>query len=347
MRRKIKYNPRRDYYAILGIETSASDEEIRLAYRRCVREVHPDLHPDQEGWATEQLQLINEAYDVLGETALRKEYDRLRWPHIPSQPKRVRHTYRSPFSAPTYDPNRPWWEQAAPRASRHRSAAEERNRGERSAISEQPPFWLQVSAWLRDHRLGALEPTWLTLVGLWRSPYAGLLSALSVVLALNVALIIYAFIAPQGGSVLDWFLSDNETSNAVSPMATSTPMPKQLYLECSDPDIQITKPDNHDVIGDTFSVSGTVKHRDRWNYIVEIGYVGEIFNSTRAPSEWVLVRTPEANQNIRETVEDGVLVEAVDLSDRPAGYYVIRLRVVPLNNSTLPPCDVVVQRAPH
>ena len=59
MRRKITYDPDRDYYTVLGIDTGATTAEVRLAFRRAVREVHPDLNPYRAEWATEQLQLVN------------------------------------------------------------------------------------------------------------------------------------------------------------------------------------------------------------------------------------------------------------------------------------------------
>lgn len=107
MRRKLAYNPARDYYAILGIETAATTEDVRRAYRRRVLACHPDRNPDRVEWATDQIQLVNEAYDVLRQPHLRREYDRLRWPHVPQQP-RPRPSYRA-YTAPAPDPARPWW----------------------------------------------------------------------------------------------------------------------------------------------------------------------------------------------------------------------------------------------
>jgi curved DNA-binding protein len=65
-----------DYYDILKIPKTASDEEVKLAYRRLARQHHPDLHPESEKSShTEQMQKINEAYAVLGAKENRKKYD--------------------------------------------------------------------------------------------------------------------------------------------------------------------------------------------------------------------------------------------------------------------------------
>ena len=66
---------RRDYYSVLGISPSASDEEIKKAYRRLAMESHPDRNPgDPKG--EERFKEINEAYAVLGVPQKRREHDR-------------------------------------------------------------------------------------------------------------------------------------------------------------------------------------------------------------------------------------------------------------------------------
>jgi hypothetical protein len=62
-----------DYYAVLGIPQNASLAEIRLAYRRRARTVHPDMNADPE--AEERFRRINEAYEVLANPEKRRAYD--------------------------------------------------------------------------------------------------------------------------------------------------------------------------------------------------------------------------------------------------------------------------------
>jgi molecular chaperone DnaJ len=65
----------KDYYATLGVERTASQEEIKQAYRRLAREFHPDVRKD-DPHADERFKEINEAYYVLSDPDRRSQYDR-------------------------------------------------------------------------------------------------------------------------------------------------------------------------------------------------------------------------------------------------------------------------------
>jgi molecular chaperone DnaJ len=63
------------HYEVLGVLPSASQDEIRVAYRMRAREVHPDTAEGQRSNASEQMATIAEAWRVLSDSKLRKMYD--------------------------------------------------------------------------------------------------------------------------------------------------------------------------------------------------------------------------------------------------------------------------------
>src|SRR5690348_16386812 len=66
---------KRDYYQVLGVERSASDAEIKKAFRQLARELHPDVN-DHDPEAEEKFKEAAEAYEVLTDAERRRTYDR-------------------------------------------------------------------------------------------------------------------------------------------------------------------------------------------------------------------------------------------------------------------------------
>ncbi|MBO0767039.1 MAG: DnaJ domain-containing protein [Hyphomicrobiaceae bacterium] len=65
-----------DPYTVLGVPRAATDEEIRRAYRKLAKELHPDLNPSNRAAAEERFKKVSAAYDVIGDPEKRKQYDR-------------------------------------------------------------------------------------------------------------------------------------------------------------------------------------------------------------------------------------------------------------------------------
>src|SRR3954462_13435070 len=64
----------RDYYELLGVSRDASDADIKKAFRRLARQLHPDVSDEPD--AEERFREVSEAYEVLSNSETRQLYDR-------------------------------------------------------------------------------------------------------------------------------------------------------------------------------------------------------------------------------------------------------------------------------
>ena len=71
-----------DYYQVLGVDKTASQNDIKKAFRKLARKYHPDLNPNDSS-AKDKFQAINEANEVLSDPEKRKKYDEYgeHWKH--------------------------------------------------------------------------------------------------------------------------------------------------------------------------------------------------------------------------------------------------------------------------
>jgi curved DNA-binding protein len=65
----------KDYYQILGVPRTASNDEVKKAYRALAMQFHPDRNLGKEKWANEKFKEINEAFSVIGDPEKRQKYD--------------------------------------------------------------------------------------------------------------------------------------------------------------------------------------------------------------------------------------------------------------------------------
>src|SRR5919204_5921490 len=67
----------KDYYAVLGVSSSATQDEIKKQYRKLAARYHPDKNPN-DAKAADRFKEISEAYQVIGDAEKRKQYDQMR-----------------------------------------------------------------------------------------------------------------------------------------------------------------------------------------------------------------------------------------------------------------------------
>ncbi len=100
----------KDYYKILGLSKSASEEEIKKAYRKLARKYHPDLNKGDKA-SSEKFKEINEAHEVLSNPENRKKYDKYGkdWKHAEEfekarrQQKAYQNNYQQQYSYSNFD----------------------------------------------------------------------------------------------------------------------------------------------------------------------------------------------------------------------------------------------------
>jgi len=66
---------KRDYYEVLGVDKSATEEDLKKAYRKLAKKYHPDANPDNKEEAEAKFKEVNEAYEVLSDKQKRQMYD--------------------------------------------------------------------------------------------------------------------------------------------------------------------------------------------------------------------------------------------------------------------------------
>ena len=65
-----------DPYVVLGVPRNASEDDIRRAYRKLAKELHPDVNPSDPKSAEERFKKVSGAYEIVGDPENREQYDR-------------------------------------------------------------------------------------------------------------------------------------------------------------------------------------------------------------------------------------------------------------------------------
>ena len=91
-----------DYYKVLGVDKNATQEDIKKAYRKLARKLHPDLNPNDKE-AHKKFQQVNEANEVLSDPEKRKKYDQYGkdWQHA-EQFEQARQSQQQGFGRETF-----------------------------------------------------------------------------------------------------------------------------------------------------------------------------------------------------------------------------------------------------
>lgn len=126
-----------DPYQLLQVSQDASQEEVRVAYRRLLRRFHPDVYKGDPAVAALNTRLLNEAYETLSDPSARSSYDHLHHRHGP-HPSASSHASASsegPFDTPRSPPR----EHVHLRAEPHVGAESWRRSDDRQPQGHEPP----------------------------------------------------------------------------------------------------------------------------------------------------------------------------------------------------------------
>jgi curved DNA-binding protein CbpA len=69
------FDPSKDYYKVLGLDSKASEKDIKIAYHKLAKKYHPDLN---KGKTTEEFKEMSAAYDILSDSSKKRQYDEYR-----------------------------------------------------------------------------------------------------------------------------------------------------------------------------------------------------------------------------------------------------------------------------
>lgn len=330
---RLTYDPSHDYYTLLGVNADASMEAVQRAYRQRAKLIHPDRNPGREGWAKAEFKRLNEAYRVLSDDSLRREYDHLRWPYVPhGASSRRQTTYTDTPPAP--DPDRVW----EARSAWNQQAWRYEDWAQPAAPAAPPP---PADAFRQPS-------PWRSLLNLLQGPYGWVYLVLALVLVsfVPVALLVNQQAETSAAAVL----ASPTPASTVTPSLTPTPpiitvplpfptaaVPTLPAPSCANPDVTITSPEEGETVPASFPILGSATAPDFYEYRLELAYLG-VDAAAAVRREWTLIG-PASQQ----PVTAGELVaNAAPLVMLQPGYYMLRLTVRLADDTYLPPCERLI-----
>lgn len=327
---KLNYNPKADYYQVLGVTSDANAETIQRAYRQKAKEFHPDLNPDREEWAKTRFQLISEAYRVLADKELRQDYNNLRWRFKTFAAGGSAFNWDSATNTPQEEPlwNAP---PAPPRRTR------------RTETSDQ---------WLDDLGLSYFSNFLSGFSRRFGSPYRYILFILATIVVLNIMLVL-AGLAFSGGIE---FEDDIQVGNKLelTPVPTNTLINGNVIggtIASNNPNARATPVTSNCSSSATFSIDnligldilrGTINVADMQTYEIKGFFLGS------EPSNPPIGEYTFRDRNSAEEIQPILDEELVTLSDKFVleGYYQIALNVYSSNRQVIEECLITIYWQP-
>lgn len=323
--RDVRYNPKQDYYEVLGIPDSADQDTIQRAFHQLAKLHHPDLN--KEVASKERFQLINDAYSVLHEPRLKDIYDMQRWPYIMRQMGKgvEQQEFRPPPTITHLRRDRP--------------------------PSYQMPIEPVVmpGEWLNRYRLAAIRPLYVAFVNIMATPYRYIVILLGAAVLINGLVILaglFLSASDSNNDTLDSAVSANADDTIVSnviptqtPAPTVTPIPSQAINDCGEY-IDIYAPRLGSVIHTEdlpLAIVGRLNHPDMFTYQVEAILADR---SLAAP---VFLRPPSTERD--NAIINQPIAWLTPLTYRISGRYEIKVTVFAADQSVLGTCSLIVYRA--
>lgn len=324
----VRYNPKQDYYEVLGVADNADAETIQRAFHQLAKLHHPDINKEEA--SKERFQLINDAYSILRDPNLKDIYDMQRWPYIMRQMGMG--VEQQEFRAP-------------PTITQLR-----RDRAKSTYAPVVKPL-VMPGAWLSRYHLGAVRPLYIAFVNIMATPYRYIVILLGAALLINGLVIVAGLFLPaldaENNATLAPKTPQNSGGGSVvsniiptpTQVPTVTPIPSQAINDCGDY-MDIYSPKLGSVIRTEdlpLAIMGRVNHPEMFTYQVEA------ILADRPLAAPVVLRAPAIERD--NSLINQPIAWLTPLTYRINGRYEIKVTVFAADRSILSVCSIIIYRA--